>query len=122
MTTRPAPTPSALDGLVIMRASEVQSMVKDAVVEALAQSRPEAAWLSTDQLAAEWGVSKGNITKLARSGSLPSRRIGKQYRFRRDEVEAWLEQQAMKPGGHSALHTRRLRIARSNEKQEAQRR
>lgn len=39
-------------------------------------------------------LSVQEIRRLTRTGSLPGRRIGKSYRYFRDEVVAWLDNQA----------------------------
>lgn len=51
--------------------------------------------LTPDDVAALLRVSRGSVYKFVRSGVLPCVAVGNKYRFRRDEVAAWLEK-----GGH----------------------
>lgn len=46
--------------------------------------------LSLEELAFYLKVSKSTLYKLAQRGSLPGKKIGKQWRFRKDAVDAWL--------------------------------
>ncbi len=50
--------------------------------------------LLTTAAVAEWlGYSTRHVTRLARSGDLPARVVGGQFRFREDHLLAWLERQ-----------------------------
>ncbi|NIW23246.1 MAG: helix-turn-helix domain-containing protein [Gammaproteobacteria bacterium] len=46
--------------------------------------------LTAAQVADLLSMNVQEVRRLAREGTLPSRRIGKAYRFFRDEVVAWL--------------------------------
>ena len=37
--------------------------------------------------------SETKVYKLARAGKMPAARIGKEWRFRRDQIDAWIDQQ-----------------------------
>ena len=47
-------------------------------------------WITTTQLAKELQVSDRTIRYWAVSGEVPAHRVGALFRFRRDEIEAWL--------------------------------
>jgi excisionase family DNA binding protein len=42
-------------------------------------------------------MSVQEVRRLTREGLLPARRVGKAYRYFRDEVITWLDQQAVTP-------------------------
>jgi excisionase family DNA binding protein len=47
-------------------------------------------WITTTQLAKELQVSDRTIRYWAISGEVPAHRLGRQFRFHRHEVDAWL--------------------------------
>ena len=49
--------------------------------------------LSAEQLADRLNVPVSWVWLKAREGKLPHKRLGKYYRFPRDEIENWLERQ-----------------------------
>ena len=48
--------------------------------------------MSIDQLAAYLQIPKSTLYKLVQEGKVPGRKIGRQWRFHRDSVDAWLGQ------------------------------
>ncbi len=46
--------------------------------------------LTASQVADLLAINVQEVRRLSRSGDIPSRRIGKSYRYFRDEVVAWL--------------------------------
>ena len=59
--------------------------------------RPAASLLAASDIASMLGVAPATIRNWARAGLLPSRKYGKQYRFHRGDVDAWI-----KNGDHRA--------------------
>lgn len=56
---------------------------------------PESESLMTLQEVAEYlRLSEDTIYKKAQAGEIPGFKIGKQWRFRRSEIDEWLKQQA----------------------------
>ena len=53
-------------------------------------SEPEK-WSSLEEIAEHLGVSKDTIRNWIKKGVIPYRRIGKQYKFRVSEVDAWVD-------------------------------
>ncbi|HEY7055802.1 MAG TPA: helix-turn-helix domain-containing protein [Vicinamibacterales bacterium] len=50
--------------------------------------------LTTDEVLAYLKVTPRTIYRLIRSGELPAMRVGRQWRFRRADLDAWLARQA----------------------------
>ena len=48
--------------------------------------------LTVHELAVYLKMSDANIYRMARAGSLPVIRIGKTWRFKKDMIDAWLNQ------------------------------
>ncbi|MCK5232886.1 MAG: helix-turn-helix domain-containing protein [Gammaproteobacteria bacterium] len=46
--------------------------------------------LTIEELAAYLKVSKSTLYKLAQNGEIPSQKVGKHWRFRRDIIDQWL--------------------------------
>jgi PTS system nitrogen regulatory IIA component len=51
--------------------------------------------LTTAEVADLLTMSVQEVRRLTREGHLPARRVGKAYRYFRDEIVRWLDQQAM---------------------------
>ncbi len=49
--------------------------------------------LTTSEVAVLLTMSVQEVRRLTREGQLPARRIGKAYRYFRDEIVAWLDKQ-----------------------------
>lgn len=48
--------------------------------------------MSIDQLAAYLQLPKSTLYKLVQEGKVPGRKLGRQWRFHRSAVDAWLAQ------------------------------
>jgi excisionase family DNA binding protein len=58
------------------------------------ESRSELmSFLTTEEVLAYLKVTPRTIYRLIRSGELPAVRIGRQYRFRRSDLDGWLDRQ-----------------------------
>lgn len=51
------------------------------------------AFLTTEEVLAYLKITPRTIYRLIRCGELPAVRIGRQWRFRRTDLDAWLERQ-----------------------------
>ena len=51
------------------------------------------AFLTTEEVLGYLRVTPRTIYRLIRSGELPAIRIGRQWRFRRTDLDAWLDRQ-----------------------------
>ena len=54
--------------------------------------------LTTDELIRWLGLGRTKVYELLRSGEIPSYKIGRVRRIRRQDVEAWLERNRYQPG------------------------
>jgi excisionase family DNA binding protein len=48
-------------------------------------------WVSTKEIAQHLGVNKDTIHKWIRNDSIPCHRVGKLWKFRISEIDAWVE-------------------------------
>lgn len=48
--------------------------------------------LTIDELAAYLKISKSTLYKLVREGKLPSQKVGKHWRFRKEAIDRWLDE------------------------------
>lgn len=51
------------------------------------------AFLTTEEVLAYLRITPRTIYRLIRTGELPAMRIGRQWRFRRADLDAWLNRQ-----------------------------
>jgi excisionase family DNA binding protein len=49
-------------------------------------------WLSVDEITAYLGVSRDTIYNWISQKGLPAHRLGRLWKFKRDEVDAWVRQ------------------------------
>lgn len=54
------------------------------------KSQPESV-LTIDDLADYLKVSKSTLYKLAQSGKVPGQKVGKHWRFRKENIDQWLD-------------------------------
>ena len=50
-------------------------------------------WLTLDELAAYLKLSHTKLYGMAQSGSIPCGKVGTQWRFDREEIDAWVKAQ-----------------------------
>jgi excisionase family DNA binding protein len=62
------------------------------------EARAEKEWFTTDELICWLGLGRTKTYELLRSGEIPSYRIGRIRRIRRQDVEAWLERNRFQAG------------------------
>lgn len=64
---------------------------------------PNAAAVQTiDELAEYLRIPKSTLYKLAREGKIPAQKVGRHWRFRKEAIDRWLEQQ---PAESDSLRT-----------------
>jgi excisionase family DNA binding protein len=56
-------------------------------------AREMEAFLTTEEVLSYLRITPRTIYRLIRSGELPAVRIGRQWRFRRGDLDRWLERQ-----------------------------
>lgn len=50
-------------------------------------------WLTLEELTAYLKLSKTKLYGMAQRGEIPASKIGNQWRFDRDEIDAWMKSQ-----------------------------
>lgn len=55
------------------------------------ESKPEIRLLTTKQVASKLGVHYKLVLRWVRNLGLPSYRFGKEFRYREDEIDQWIE-------------------------------
>lgn len=50
-------------------------------------------WLSVEEIAAYLGINQDTVYKWITRKQLPAHKVGRLWRFRREEVDAWVRQQ-----------------------------
>ena len=63
-----------------------------------------ATWLTLDELARYLKKGRSTLYHMARSGQLPSQKVGRTWRFDQEEVDRWIKS---KKAGSSTATTRR---------------
>ncbi|HPP10977.1 MAG TPA: helix-turn-helix domain-containing protein [Defluviitoga tunisiensis] len=53
-------------------------------------------WLTLEQIAEYLQMSGSSIYKMAQSGKIPAYKVGKQWRFKKEEIDKWVEKQKPK--------------------------
>lgn len=48
-------------------------------------------WLTLEQIAEYLQMSASSIYKMAQAGKIPVYKVGRQWRFRKEEIDAWVE-------------------------------
>ena len=64
------------------------------IEEQTASGLPEL--LDVNQVATYLGLHPGTVVQFARRGALPGFKVGREWRFRADDIRAWLEEQRLK--------------------------
>jgi excisionase family DNA binding protein len=67
-----------------------------------------ATWLTLDELARYLKKGRSTIYRMARSGHLPSQKVGRTWLFDQEEVDRWIKS---KQAGSSSATTRRAQHA-----------
>lgn len=58
----------------------------------------EAKLMNVDEAANYVGLSSFTVRRLAKQGSLPAAKIGRAYRFKREDIDSYLREQYSKGG------------------------
>ncbi len=48
-------------------------------------------WLTLEQIAEYLQMSTSSIYKMTQAGKIPSYRVGRQWRFKKEEIDKWVE-------------------------------
>jgi len=50
-------------------------------------------WLTLEQIAEYLQMSTSSIYKMAQKGKIPAYKVGRQWRFRKEEIDRWIKSQ-----------------------------
>lgn len=53
-------------------------------------------WLTLEQIAEYLQMSSSSIYKMAQAGRIPAYKVGRQWRFKKEEIDSWVEKQKPK--------------------------
>ncbi len=71
-------------------------------------------FLTTEEVLEYLQINLRTVYRLIKAGKIPAVRVGRQWRFRKRDIDAWLDGQGTKPAGPApavpALHTGRARV------------
>ena len=67
-------------------------------------------FLTTEEVLEYLQVNLRTVYRLVKAGKLPAVRVGRQWRFRRSDIDAWLESGRVRPGRAPAAGAQRPRI------------
>lgn len=62
-------------------------------------------WLSVDEVAEHLGIRRDTVYKWIERNGLPARKLGHLWKFRRKEVDEWVNRQPGTPRRRRAHHT-----------------
>lgn len=97
--------------IITITVDELEERIEAAVRRVVGASA-SVEWLDQDAVAMLLGVARSTVPTLCQRDGLPHTRIGRVYRFRRADVEAWLEERATEAGRHGRRHGATLRALR----------
>jgi excisionase family DNA binding protein len=85
----------------MLTTDEVRELVRSVMREELANHRnPGREVLTAEHVAEMLEVHVRTVAKLVVRDGLPAHRLGREYRFNRAEVLAWLEERSTRHGSH----------------------
>ncbi len=60
-------------------------------------------WLTLEQIAEYLQMSTSSIYKLAQAGKIPAYKVGRQWRFKKEEIDKWVINKSLKEfrGNHN---------------------
>jgi len=67
-------------------------------------------WLSVDEVAAYLGIKRFTVYKWVKRSSLPVRKIGRLLKFRKSEIDDWVEIQDAKSRTNDLTHKRLMQL------------
>jgi excisionase family DNA binding protein len=77
-------------------------------------------WLSVDDVAAYLGVRRGTVYKWVERLGLPARKVGRLLKFKRSEIDAWVERRSAGAGkpqqGHRLISQLRAAVPEMKER------
>lgn len=100
-----------MSAVAVLSAEDLERIVRAAVrAELAASSRSE--WMGPDELCELLGIERPTLPAIVKRDGLPAAKVGRAWRARRADVDAWLESRIQRPGGHARKHGATLRALR----------
>lgn len=65
--------------------------------EAVTDMEPQDKWLTIEELSGYLKMSRSKLYQMAQKGELPGSKIGTQWRFDRDRIDAWMNEKMSAP-------------------------
>ena len=72
--------------------------------------RPEIVWMSTQEAARRLGVTPRTLYRFVDEGSLPAYKMGRVFRLKQSDVDAFIEQARVQPGSLEHLYPERRAV------------
>ncbi len=66
-------------------------------------------FLTTEEVLEYLQVNLRTVYRLIKAGKIPAVRVGRQWRFRKRDIDAWLDSQRLRGGSRARRRPRRLR-------------
>lgn len=66
------------------------------------EMEPQDKWLTITELSGYLKISSSKLYQMAQKGELPGSKIGTQWRFDRDRINAWMNEKMNTPNGRKA--------------------
>jgi excisionase family DNA binding protein len=92
---------------VTLTVDELEQLVERAVTRAVGQ-RPDSDVLTRDEVAQLLQIHPRVVVTYVRTRGMPGKQVGRSWRFRRSEVLAWLEEQAVRPGAPTSKYAEKI--------------
>jgi len=64
-------------------------------------------WLSVDEIAAYLGIKRDTVYKWIADKQMPAHKVGRLWKFRKEEVDEWVKSGSPKPACASGPHADR---------------
>lgn len=65
--------------------------------EAVSDMEPQDKWLTIEELSGYLKMSRSKLYQMAQKGELPGSKIGTQWRFDREKIDAWMDDHSKSP-------------------------
>lgn len=65
--------------------------------EAVTDMEPQDKWLTIEELSGYLKMSRSKLYQMAQKGELPGSKIGTQWRFDREKIDAWMDDHSKSP-------------------------
>src|SRR6478609_6450312 len=71
-------------------------------------------FLTTEEVLAYLQVNLRTVYRLIKAGKIPAVRVGRQWRFRKNDIDAWLDSQRPRGTAPESFHAAAVPVRRTN--------